>query len=166
MSKRAQAGVVAIVVVGLATFWIWRAFGTPAEREIRQRLHGLAAEFNEATTDGLGTVARAARIGQFFTPDVVVELGQGSPPIHGRETLMGMAARLQPRTAAFEVELSDLNVALHGDDRAEVALTMVIRRRSMTSGDESLDAREFSTELQRLDGDWRISRVVAIDTLR
>ena len=29
------------------------------------------------------------------------ELGQGSPPIQGRETLMGMATRLQPRTAAF-----------------------------------------------------------------
>ena len=166
MNRRAWVGAIALAVVVIAAYLTWRALGTPEEREIKSRLQELAAEFNASTTDGLGTVARAARIGQLFTPDVVVELGQGSPPIHGRETLIGMAARLQPRTAAFVVELKDINVQLLDANRAEAALTLVIRRRSIGSGEESLDAREFSSELRKDEGTWRLGRVVAIDTLR
>ena len=41
----------------------------------------------------------------------MVELGQGSPPIQGRETLLGMVSRLQPpRTSAFVLEMDDVNV--------------------------------------------------------
>jgi hypothetical protein len=111
-------------------------------------------------------MARAARLGQFFTEDVVIELGRGSQPIHGRETLMGMAARLQPRTAAFTLALNDVGVLLLEEARAEATLTALIRRRNGTAGEESLDAREFSAELQNTDGEWRVSRVVAVDTLR
>jgi hypothetical protein len=45
-------------------------------------------------------------------------------------------------------------------------MTALIRRRSFASGDESLDAREFSLEMRKEDGTWRMSRVVAVDTLR
>ena len=125
-----------------------------------------ATEFNSSTTDGLGLIARAAHIGESFTPDVVIELGQGSPPIHGREILMGMASRLQPRTAAFLLELDDVNVELRDPDHADVTFTALIRRRSVGSGEESIDAREFAAEVVRADRRWRVSRVVAVDTLR
>lgn len=166
MTRRAWIGAISLAVAVIAGYLTWRAVGSPEEREIRSRLQELAAEFNASTTDGLGTVARAARIGQFFTSDVVVELGQGSPPIHGRDTLIGMAARLQPRTAAFVVELQDITVQLLDANRAEAALTLVIRRRGIGSGEESLDAREFSSDLRKDEGTWRLERVVAIDTLR
>jgi hypothetical protein len=107
MSRRTQA-VVAVVVLAAAGFWYWRSAGTPRDREIRRRLTEFAAEFNSSTTDGLGTLARAGRLGQYFTPDIVIDLGQGSPPIHGRETLMGMAARLQPRPAAVVTAIDTL----------------------------------------------------------
>jgi hypothetical protein len=42
----------------------------------------------------------------------------------------------------------------------------VIRRRSVASGEESFDAREFAAEMVETDGRWRINRLVAIDTLR
>jgi hypothetical protein len=166
MTARVRTGLLVAAVVGGLAFLIWRLSSPPAEREIRARLTAFVEDFNASTTDGLGTVARAARLGQFFTPDVVVEFGQGSPPIHGRETLMGMAARLQPRTAAFVLELDDVTVELLDESRADVTMTALIRRRSFHSGDESIDAREFSAEFRHTDGQWRVSRVVAIDTLR
>jgi hypothetical protein len=165
MSKRVQAMTLAAIVLAGVGFWIW-SHASQEERAIRARLTDLAREFNAGTTDGIGTVARVARISQFFTSDVVVELGKGSPPIDGRETLMGMAARLQPRTAAFVIELNDVNVSLRDSTRAEVILTLLIRRRSVVSGEESLDAREFAVEVRHSEGDWRINRVSAIDTFR
>jgi hypothetical protein len=166
MNRRGQIVAIALAAGCVAAYWTYRNLSSPEEREIRSRLHALAAEFNASTTDGLGTVARAARIGQFFTSEVVVELGQGSPPIHGRETLIGMAARLQPRTAAFIIELDDIGIDHLQDGRADVVLTLVIRRRAVGSGEDSLDAREFSAELRRDEGEWRLARVSAIDTLR
>ena len=164
MTRRTQA-LLAIVVLAAAGVWFWRSMDEPRDREIRRRLTGFAAEFNSSTTDGLGTVARAAKLGSYFTPDIVIELGQGTPPIQGRETLIGMAARLQPRTAAFELELKDITIERADDASADVAFTALIRRRSFSSGEESIDAREFSATMRRTD-DWQVAHVVAIDTLR
>jgi hypothetical protein len=166
MSRRLQAGLLAVLILAAAGLWMWRYAAPADEREIKRRLHDFADAFNVASTDGLATTARAARLGQFFTEDIVVELGSGSPPIHGRDTLIGMAARLQPRTAAFVLELNDLGVTMVDPARANVALTAVIRRRVIGSGEQSLDAREFSAELQKNNGEWRVSRVAAVETLR
>jgi len=162
--RRTQAAVLALVAVAAAAYWFW--WRTPAaERQVAAMFENLVAELNSGTTEGFGTVAHAARVGRFFTPDVVVELGQGTNPIHGRETLMGMVARLQPRTAAFAVELDDVNVELKDATHADVTLTAVIRRRSAEAG-ESIDAREFAAEVVNADGGWKIGRVIAVDTLR
>jgi hypothetical protein len=163
MTRRVQLVAIAIALTG-AAFWWWRG-GSPAERDIRAMFTAFATEFNAGTTDGIGLLARAAHIGEHFTPDVVIELGQGSPPIHGRETLMGMASRLQPRTSAFVLELDDVNAEFADADHGEVTFTALIRRRDQ-SGEESIDAREFAADVVRTGGRWRVSRVVAVDTLR
>lgn len=164
MSRRT---VLLIAVVAVAVcIWVWRAWWPNDERQIRRRLNSFAADFNESTTDGLGMVARAAKIGSYFTDDIVVEFGQGTPPVHGRETLMGMATRLQGRTAAFTLELLDVNVDVESPTTAEVNLTAAFRRRSLTTGEESIDARELSLGMVKVNGEWRVSRVTSIDTFR
>jgi len=159
--------VVVLVLAVLAVFAAWRARERGDERTIRGRIEALRTEVNASTVDGLGTAARAAQIGGYFTDDAVVELGRGSVPIRGRETLMGMAARLQPRTAAFRLDLDDVGIEMvPGGVAADVMLTASFVRRSISTGEESRDAREFALVLVKTDGTWRISRITAIDTLR
>lgn len=164
MSRRVQLVLAALVVAGLGLWW-WKG-GSSAERELRALFDGFAREFNSGTTDGIGLLARAANLGEYFTADIVIELGQGSPPIQGRETLTGMASRLQPRTSAFVLEFDDVNVEFGDPDHGEVTFTALFRRRSQGSGEESIDAREFGGEVVRSGGRWRVSKVTAIDTLR
>ena len=98
MTRRSavRALVAAVLIASVAlTFWRTREGGD--ERQIRQRIEALRDEVNASTKDGLGTAARAAQIGSYFTADAVVDFGDGAVPIRGRETLMDMAARLQPR---------------------------------------------------------------------
>ena len=155
---------VGLVVLGIVA---WRSRSSSEERGITARLDTLRNEVNASTKDGFGTAARAAQIGSYFTDDAVVELGRGSPPIKGRETLMGMVARLQPRTAAFRMDLDDVSVdLLPGGDAADVLLTASFVRRSISTGEESLDAREYALVMNKTDGTWRIARITAIDTLR
>lgn len=162
---RQAVGIVALVL-GAIVCWTWWTAPSPEEREIRRRLDEFTATFNATSEEGLASLAQAVRIGQFFTEDVVVELGGGSPPIHGRDTVMGMAARLQPRTADFLLELVDVTVVDLDTERAELSLTAVLHGRSPSPAGESLDAREFSAEIRKRAGQWQISRLVAIDTLR
>ena len=154
----------AAVLVAAAAFWWWTS-GSSDERKVRSLFYDFVEELNEGATGGFGTIAHIARLAEFFAPDVVVELGQGSPPIQGRETLLGMVSRLQPRTSAFIFEMDDVNVEFTSPDHGEVTFTAVIRRRS-ESGAESIDAREFADEVIRDGSRWRVIRVVAIDTLR
>lgn len=165
MSRRAAAVLAGVAVVLLA-FFVWRYWWPNDARDIRNRLNALADDFNESTTDGLGTVARAARLSTYFTDGVVIELGQGSPPIQGRETLIGMASRLQTRTAAFRLELLDINVDVKGGSEADVTLTAAFRRAGGAAGEGSIDAQEMALRMTKGDGDWRISHVASVDPFR
>ena len=166
MRRHALRVLVVLALAGLAVF-AWRTREGGEERRIRERIEALRTEVNASTLDGLGTAGRAAQIGSYFTGDAVVELGGASVPIRGRETLMDMAARLQPRTAAFRLDLDDVGIELvPGGTAADVMLTASFVRRSISTGEESRDAREFAVVLVKTDGTWRISRITAIDTLR
>ena len=88
---------------------------TSDEVAVERRLHALAVEVNESITDGAGLIARSAQLGTYFTDDVVIDLGKGSAAIRGRATVMDMASRLQPRTSAFTLQLTDIGVVLAPD---------------------------------------------------
>jgi len=166
LTARQLAKPAVVLLIAIVAFAVWRGRASGDERAIRDRIEALRSEINAITTDGLGKAARAAKIGSFFTEDGTVELGEGSPPIHGRDTLMGMAARLQPRTAAFRMDLDDIGVELApGATTADVTLTASFIRRSMSTGEESRDAREYVLIFVKADGTWRISKITAIDTL-
>jgi SnoaL-like protein len=159
----------AVVVLALVTLaaLTWRSRETSDERTIRARLGALRNEVNAGTVEGLGNAARAVQIGRYFTQDAVVDLGEGGVPIRGRDTMVGMVARLQPRTAAFRMDLDDISVEMvPGSAAADVLLTASFVRRSISTGEESRDAREYALVLTKATGEWQISRITAIDTLR
>jgi hypothetical protein len=163
--RRATTIAALVVLLGVAAWYVMRPDGESGQ--VRRRLLAFADEVNRSTADGAGPGARAARLGSYFTDDVEVDLGRGSAPIRGRETLVGMAERLQPRTTAFSLKFEDITMAMApGGDAADVHLTAEFITRSMTARGESLDAREFTIVMRRADGEWRIGRVTAIDTLK
>ena len=158
---------IALIAVAIAA-GAWFLFA-PADSgaPVRARLDALADMVNKSTVDGLGPEARSAQLGTFFTEDVDVELGSGAVPIHGRATVIGMASRLQPRTAAFQIKFQDVSVTM-GDDgqTASVHLTAEFIRRAISTAEESLDAREFMLGMRRVGSDWQIAKVTAISTLQ
>lgn len=157
----ATVGVVALALVG------WHLWRPSEERVVRTRLESLVTAFNDDTADGIGSLAKAVALASYFTEDVKVDLGAGSPPIEGREALVGAAAALQPRTASLRVGLDDVGVTIdESRTSASVTLTASVTRRSLTTRDESVDAREFALALTKADGTWRIAHVTAVDTLK
>ena len=133
---------------------------------ITTRLREFTHVVNAAAPEGLGSVGRAGEIAAFFTDDAVVELGEGSTPIAGRETLMAMAVRLQPRIAQFTIGFADATINLASDRQsADVTLTVEFINRDQTAR-QQMDAREFKLAMRRVDDEWKMSRVTAVDTLK
>lgn len=133
---------------------------------VRARLEAFRKDVNIHAAEGLGTVTHAASLTSYFTEDVSIELGDGTAPVQGREMLLGMAARLHARVAQFQLELADINVQLAPDKKsADVNLTAEFIDRTPTTR-RSRDAREFALTMRLEDGEWRIARVVAVQTLK
>ena len=163
--RRAASILVVAVVLAGAGYGVWRAYFRGEDSVIRDRLDALVAEVNEGASDGLGLVARAARIGSFFTEDVALDLGEGAP-IRGRETVIGMAARLQPRTAALTAAIDDVTVNVGESGSADVDLTATFARHGDSADEGSIDARELALGMRKVDGEWLIARVTAVEPLK
>ena len=162
--RRAVVAIAAIAVTAAVVLWFT---SRSDEAQIRRRLDGLASEINTGVTEGLGNAVRAAAIGAYFTDDVTIDLGPGTAPIRGRDTLIGMVARLQPRTAVFRVKFVDVTPKVSPDRAsASVSLTAEIINTSVSTGEQSLDAREFAFEMTRRGGDWCINRVTSVETIK
>ena len=165
MLRRALLPATAVVVLVAGVWYFSQANDETAD--IRRRLQALCDDVNSSTTDGRGPEARATQLGMFFTEDVDVDLGKGAMPIQGRPTIIAMAARLQPRTAAFKLEFADVTVVMEpGGNAANVHLTAEFIRRNLSTGEQTLDAREFTLGMRRVASDWQIQRVTAVDTLK
>ena len=134
---------------------------------IRQRLDAFAEVVNKGGGSGLaGAATHAIGLANFFTNDVVITLGDGTAPIQGRDMLMSMSMRLQPRTSEYTLDFEDVNVQLASDGRtAEVGLTAEFIRRT-PGARQSMDAREFKLQMRLDDGEWKIASVEAIQTLK
>jgi hypothetical protein len=159
--------IAAAAVVALCVFIAWRGWHPSDEEVIRKRLDALTMDINATVTGALSTAARAADIAGYFTDAVVVDLGEGAAPIVGRATLVGMASRLERRTAAFRLRFDDVGVRIEpGGTKAAVTLTASFVQRDGAGHGESMDAREFDLVLEKVSGAWRISRVTAVDTLK
>ena len=163
MPRRA---IVVLVVAAIAGAWFLYARSDP-QRPIKARLQSLSELVNRNAVDGLGAASSAVQLGAFLTEDVDVELGRGATPIRGRDTVIGMAARLQTRTAAFRLRFEDMSVDLAADGQtANVHLTAEFIGKNVNGGGESLDAREFTIGMRLVGDNWQIAKVTAVDTLK
>lgn len=167
MTRAALARVVVVAAALAVAIWAFYTFWPSDERAIRRQLDALAATVSEDAVEGLGSVARAAQVGAYFTDDVVVELGQGMAPLHGRESVIGMAARLPPGPGGYDLRFEDVTVNIGPQpEAADVNAAAMLTRRNDATGERSVDAREVSLGMRKVDGVWRIARVTAVDTLR
>ena len=162
MSRRSS--VLLVIAVIAAGGFVWTRW-TSEEAAVERRLTALADEVNESTTDGAGLLARSAQLGTYFTEDVEIDLGKGAAPIRGRATVMDMASRLQPRTSAFTLRLTDVGVVLASDrQRADVVLTAEFIRRG--GGEDAIDARELALGMTKADGAWRIAHLTVVEAFK
>ena len=156
------AFVLALAGLGYVLYsWDWPS----DEGRIRDALDDLAATVSEPGGDGLGQMARAARLGGFFAQDVVVDLGGPYSRLEGRDTIMALAAKTQVPGEGLDVRFVDVSVDVApGGADAVVHLTATVASRGRPF-ENGLDAKELEMAWRKVDDTWVIARVTGVDTL-
>lgn len=154
-----------VLVAGAAAFaalawWFW---WRSDERAIRRELARLVEDVNAPATEGLGAVSWAAQLGTHFTDNAVVDFGGGSTPIEGRRAIVGLATRFVPTIRTGTVAIDDI-VVTEGTQRGTATVDVrVTFTPSQERPGDGVDAREFTLQMERDGGRWRIARAVAVD---
>jgi hypothetical protein len=98
-------------------------------------------------------------------PQIVVDAGPPFSSVKGRDTLVGLVARLNGTVQDLEVEFDDVQVSVAPDRQsARVYLTASAHFRD-AGGGRGLEARELDVVFRRVDGDWVVSEVALVRTL-
>lgn len=165
------------------------------ERKIARRLDGLADRVSaDSEENPVIQMAGAARLGQYFTEDVVIDVGGGSEPIRRRDSVTALAAQARAAIQGLKVNFEDVDITVSASDTATAHLTLVVsgreRNRAASSPDAGstgagvqggggpglglqgvgapslgFDARELAITFKQVDGEWFIAHVEILKTL-
>jgi len=133
---------------------------TDEEDKILQRLEQLRALTEVPSPEtGIEPLAKARRIGQFFSEQTVFDLtnaGYGTIEIAGRDELVQRIIRGRARLASLELDLQDAQVSIE-DDTAEVRLQGSGLGVIKGEQDRFLEIHTVAVRLQKEAGVWLVT---------
>lgn len=164
MTRGGRAGAWAVgLLAAIGIVWLL----LPSEEDrIRQRLDDLAATASvEAGESPLIRAARATRLANHFTEDARVDLGGPFELLQGRDALTALAAGLRLPQGGIAVEVLDTAVRVDGSATgATASMTAQVSTRA-TARDALLEAREVAVRLLKVDGEWLVDDMRAVDPI-
>ena len=157
--------IIAAAMVVLAV-WLYSVFFPSPERAIRARLIQLAKSASFAGNESpVAAMANAQRVAGFFIEDVEIRAdlpGRAAVTITGRDDVREKTMALRSLGVGLQVEFLDINVIVAPDkNSAEANLTL----KGRIAGEKDLIVQELKLLLNKIDGDWKIKRVVTVKTL-
>lgn len=154
--------VVVIVAAGVAAYRWWNS----PEHQIRRALDGISSRLShDEPVTGLAAVAAAAGLQEHFSREVVIEPGRPFQPLAGRDAVVAAAARLVTATPAARVEFVDLRITIGADGGAARVGGSVVATFHDRAGQRTVDTRELTMTLRRIEGRWVVERAAAVDVL-
>jgi hypothetical protein len=157
-----------VLVVALAALgiWLWTVLFPNPEKVIRQRLTELARTASSSSGESdLARLAAARSLAGFFSTNVefqveLPELARYS--IMDRDEIMQAALMARSRAGGLKVKFPDINETVAPDKQSAVADLTV---EANISGERDPLVQEMKFTLQKIDGQWLITRVETVRTL-
>ena len=158
--------IVALAALIAAGYWLWNTFFPSPEHVIRQRFDAIArtASFSNRES-GFAKFDNATRLAAFCTSDVQITVdvpGASRHNISGRDELLQTLMFVRSNVNGFSVEFLDLNVQL---DNRNTSAVVNLTARGRVSGDRDVLVQELKFTLNKVKGDWLISKVETVKTL-
>jgi hypothetical protein len=158
--------IVLLAALAVLAVWLWTVLFPRPEKVIRKRLVELARTASSPSSEGdLTRLAAARSVAGFFSTNVElnVELpGLAQRNSMDREEITQAALMARSRTGGVQVKFSDINIAVAPDKQSAVADLTV---EANVSGERDPFVQQMKFTLQKIDGQWLITRVETVRTL-
>jgi hypothetical protein len=155
-----------LALLGLG-YWLWTVLFPNPQQVIRNRLNKLASLASFSSDDGnISRVAKIQRLGALFADNVQITIdvpGVDAQTFTSREELKQAALAAKRFTSGLKAEFLDMNIEL--DDAAQSAL-VDLTLKAKVAGESDLIVQELKFTLKKINGDWLITRVETVKTLK
>jgi hypothetical protein len=149
-------------------FWLWTIFFPNPQQVIRNRLNKLAHLASFSPDEGnISRVAKVQRLGQLFAENVQVVVdvpGADVQNITSREELMQAAMAAKRFTGGLKAEFLDMDIPPLDNDAQSAVVDLTLKAKVSTESD--LIVQELKFTLKKINGDWLITRVETVKTLK
>ena len=158
--------IILLAVLAALSVWLWLVVFPGPEKVIRKRLTEIArtASFSSNQSD-LARLAAAQGLAGCFATNIEVSIdvpGHGRITLSGRDEIMQTALAARGAMSGLSVKFPDINVTVEPDKQSAVAdLTL----EGIILGETDHIVQEMKFTLQKIDGQWLITRVETIRTL-
>jgi hypothetical protein len=147
--------------------WGGMRFVPNDENLIRKKLGQLAQ--TASVKPGQSMISRANslnRLRDYFSPDVLIEIddwGQRAVTVHGRNDLISLASAAQPHLREAKFKFVDLSVQVEKNRNEASALMTVL---GDLNGERYAISQVLKMRLEKIEGEWLISRVETVQVLQ
>lgn len=157
---------VMLAAAAAACVWFWTVLFPGPEKMIRKQLASVAAEasFNGGENP-LIAANRAENFASRFGTNVEININlqeHGQHDFVGRADIMQAVAGVRSRLNSLKVEFLDVSVAV-GPDKQSATANLTVK--AETADDKNFLVQEMKITLQKIEGDWLITRVETVRTL-
>jgi len=145
---------VAVVFAALNGYFSCLWWFNPS-RMVKHRLGEVAAALSVPDDETeLARIGRLARLRGYL--DDNLHLRAGADEITSRDGALAAAAGWKPQLGGGDVQFADVQVFVEAEDAAHAYLAVEVTSLDRESGHSTVDARDASVSLARLDGEWVI----------
>jgi hypothetical protein len=153
----------ALIAAGV---WLWTILFPSPENIIRKRLAQAASEASfKSGENPLASAARAETLAGFFSTNVELNINLPEHGLHnlaGRDEIIQAAAGARSMAGSLKVEFPDMSIRV-GPDKSSAVADVVVQVQA--AGNKEFYVQEMKFTLQKIGGDWLITRVETVRTL-
>ncbi len=160
---------VAIAVLALLGFLIWRHYFPNNEKLIRKMLSNLEQDISRPQSGkSWSELAAANSIASYFTPTAEIEADipeRGHLSISGRPEIVRFiaATRVDPFASGVKVEFKDVVVRI---DANKEGATAELTARVSQAGQRDYGINDVRLSLSKYNGDWRIAKAETVKAFK
>jgi|SRR5581483_33418 len=157
--------VAAVCFAALAAFFTYQWWFNPT-RAVQRRLNDIAAALSIPDPEPpVARVTRAAQLRKYLAPDIRVRMGASE--IASRDQIVGAVSSFAAPPGGWNVQFVDVQIRVNhetGED-ADAYMTVEMNGRDAQTGQPTVDAREASVTLKKIDGEWVVATAETKNTL-
>jgi hypothetical protein len=148
---------VATVFAVLAGYFTYQWWFNPS-RAVKRRLGEIAAALSiPAQEADMNRIARLAQLRTFLAADLRVRSGEPPQEMVSRDTVLALVAGFRAAAGGLDVRFTDTQVFVDAEAAAHAYLTVDLVTPDPQSGQPTIDSRDASVDLAKIDGQWLVT---------